>query len=128
MAGALALRSGQEAGLRLEVRSAGLLAQPSLGVSAHSVDVMNELGIDISDHLPVQLDRTLVSWTDWIVPMERSQAHRIQQSFPHTAQKLRPLECDIDDPYGEDKETYRECRDRIARAVWLWLEDFKGGG
>ena len=61
MAGALALSQSDEAGLGLDVRTAGLLAQTRLGVSAYSVDVMGELGVDISGHTPTELDQDLVS-------------------------------------------------------------------
>ena len=121
MAGALALSQSDEAGLGIDVRTAGLVAQTRLGVSAYSVDVMGELGVDISGHTPTELDQDLVSWADWIVPMERHQCHEIQRQFPDSADKLRPFEFDIDDPYGADKVLYRECRDRIARAIRVWL-------
>ena len=53
--------------------------------------------------------------------MERHQCHEIQRQFPDAAVKLRPFEFDIDDPYGADKVLYRECRDRIALAIRVWL-------
>ena len=75
---------------------------------------MREIDIDISRDYPRQLDRELVAWADVIVPMERAQGDEIEVRFAGAARKLRPLVADIDDPYGADLATYRECRNRIA--------------
>ncbi len=114
MAGGILASRAVQSGLELEVRTAGLYAQTGLGLSEHAVSAMREIDIDISRDHPRQLDRELVAWADLIVPMERAQGSAIEVLFAGAAPKLRALATDIDDPYGSDLTTYRECRDRIA--------------
>ncbi len=114
--GILKARSG-EVGTELEVRTAGLVAQTGLGLSANSVTAMREIGIDITADHPDQLDRRLIDWADLVVPMERRQAQEIANTFPESGHKIHELDENIRDPYGSDLPAYRHCRDRIAEAV-----------
>ncbi len=114
MAGGILASRAAQSGLKLEVRTAGVYAQTGLGLSEHAVGAMREIDIDISRDHPRQLDRELVAWADVIVPMERAQGSAIEALFAGAALKLRTLATDIEDPYGSDLATYRECRDRIA--------------
>ena len=114
MAGGILASRAAQSGLDLEVQTAGLYAQTGLGLSEYAVGAMREIDIDISRDYPRQLDRELVAWADVIVPMERAQGDEIEVRFAGAAQKLCPLVADIDDPYGADLATYRECRNRIA--------------
>jgi len=114
MAGGILASRAAELALDLEVRTAGLYAQTIHGLSAHAVGVMREINIDISQDHPRQLDKELVAWADVIVTMGRDQGDEIHVRFGDTDRNLRILTFAVDDPYGEDRTTYLQCRDQIA--------------
>jgi protein-tyrosine-phosphatase len=102
MAQAFAARAG------LEARSAGSHAESHLHPEV--VEVMRELGIDLSDRVPHQLTDEDVEWTDVVVTMGCGDACPV---FPGK----QYLDWDLTDPIGLPIERVREIRDDIARRV-----------
>ena len=101
----------------VEVQTAGLVAQTTLGLSENAVAAMREVGVDITGDQPQQLDARLIEWADLVIPMERRQGQEIASAFPRFSGKIRELASDIEDPYGSDLPIYRDCRDRISEAL-----------
>src|SRR5207249_258277 len=99
-----------------------------------SVEVMAELGIDISHHCSQALRVPVVEAADFIFTMTRQQQDAIQTIYPMAAEKtflLREFENaevigkDIADPIGQPLEVYRRTRDQIHAALPSLIEFLK---
>ena len=94
----------------LEVSSAGLV--PSGHISAETVEVMNEEGIDLSGHDSKPLTRETIEWADLVVSLGGDPGLR----YPDLLEgKLATWP--ISDPYGQSLSCYRRVRDEIKKKV-----------
>jgi len=96
------------AGGRHEAQSAG--TTPGDHVHPQVVEVMDELGIDLSDRRPRKLSNELAEWADVVVTMGCG------DECPYIPGK-RYLDWDLPDPKGQPIEAVRRTRDEIARRV-----------
>jgi glycine hydroxymethyltransferase len=109
----------------LRVLSAGVSTYPGQPPSAHAVEVLTELGVDISQHRSRPLSEKVIDEADWIVAMTRSHLDSIIYLFPRAAEKvylLREFEpgaisLDVADPIGMGLEAYRAARDIIRNGL-----------
>jgi arsenate reductase len=83
---------------------------PSDRIHPEVVEVMAELGIDISDRRPQLLTRELAEWADVVVTMGCG------DSCPVIPGK-RYIDWDLPDPKGRPIEAVRATRDDIAQRV-----------
>lgn len=90
--------------------SAGSVADPDGHVHPEVVDVMREVGIDLSDVRPVRLTHALAEQADVVVTMGCGDA------CPYIPGK-RYVDWDLPDPKGRPLEAVRALRDEIARRV-----------
>jgi len=104
---------------RYEVRSAG--TRPAIRVGPNVVDVMHELGIDLSGYVPRQLERADLEWADLVVRVGCGDA------CPVIAGR-RYLDWNVQDPNQTDPETTRRIRDEIANHVEALLYELDGAG
>src|SRR5688500_5922978 len=102
MSAALAGRAG------LEARSAG--TTPADRVHPEVVDVMDEIGIDVSDRTPQKLTTEMAEWADVVVTMGCG------DECPYIPGK-RYVDWDLPDPKGLPVDDVRAIRDEIARRV-----------
>ncbi len=128
------LRHALQGDSTVRVLSAGLGALDSQPATEASVDVMAELGIDISHHCSQSLRGTLLEAADFIFTMTRQQQDTIQAIYPMAAEKtflLREFENaevigkDIADPIGQSIEVYRRTRDQVHAAMPSIMEFMK---
>src|SRR5881296_2187784 len=96
------------AGDRIEVRSTG--SAPAEAVNPAAVEVMREVGIDITDQTPKRLEYTTAQSSDVIITMGCGDACPI---FPGK----RYEDWELEDPAGRDVETVRRIRDEIDARV-----------
>jgi RpiB/LacA/LacB family sugar-phosphate isomerase len=111
----------------IEVTSAGIGAVGGQVPSTHSIEVMNELGIDIRSIRSKPLMADLVRKADFIFVMTYGHLDSMLLLFPTAAEKtflLREFETDlpvmereVSDPIGQSREVYRACRDQIRAAL-----------
>jgi glycine hydroxymethyltransferase len=109
----------------LRVLSAGVSTYPGQPPSAHAVEVLAELGVDISQHRSRPLSEKVIDEADWIIAMTRSHLDSIIYLFPRAAEKvylLREFEpgassLDVADPIGMGLEAYRVARDIIRNGL-----------
>jgi protein-tyrosine-phosphatase len=105
--------------------SAGLSAMDGDKASQNSMDACEEIGVDISDHRSAGLTRTSLEDASAIFCMTESHRALINMYF-----ELPPgypiflmrefIECEskeLPDPYGQDIDVYRQCRDRMLEAM-----------
>ena len=98
------------AGGRHHALSAGSEAEPAGRVHAPVVQVMSELGIDLSDRRPQRLTNELAQQAHVVVTMGCGDA------CPYIPGK-RYLDWELPDPKGRPVEEVRATRDDIARRV-----------
>jgi arsenate reductase len=91
---------------RHESESAG--TEPGERVHPEVVEVMNELGIDLSARTPQKLTNELAEWADVVVTMGCGDA------CPYVPGK-RYLDWDLPDPKGRPVDEVRVLRDDIDR-------------
>jgi protein-tyrosine-phosphatase len=104
------------AGGRHRALSAGSEPDPDGRVHPPVVEVMRELGIDLSDRRPQRLSTELAEQADVVVTMGCGDACPY---IPGT----RYLDWDLEDPKGRPVDEVRATRDDIARRVEQLVEE-----
>ena len=99
-----------------QARSAG--TTPGARVHPEILEVMAELGIDLSDRKPQLLTRELAEWADVVVTMGCG------DQCPVIPGK-RYLDWDLPDPAGMPIDEVRRTRDEISRRVDDLLSEFQ---
>ncbi|MGZ6616547.1 MAG: arsenate-mycothiol transferase ArsC [Solirubrobacteraceae bacterium] len=99
--------------------SAGSEADPDGHVHPQVVEVMRELGIDLSDRRPRRLTTELAAQADVVITMGCGDA------CPYIPGK-RYLDWDLTDPKGRPIDEVRTTRDDIARRVEALVSDLDG--
>src|SRR5215472_168055 len=109
------------------VISAGLGAMDGQPPSAHAVEAVKELGIDISGQRSRMLTPELVQQADYLFGMTHSHIDTVTLLYPQAAEKtfllrefdetLDQFEKDISDPIGGSYEVYLNCRDQIEQGI-----------
>jgi arsenate reductase len=94
---------------------------PGQHVHPEVVEVMRELGIDLSDRMPQMLTRELAEQADVVVTMGCG------DECPYIPGK-RYLDWDLPDPKGQPIAKVRETRDEIERRVGALLAELDGSG
>jgi arsenate reductase len=97
-----------------EARSAG--TRPADQVHPEVVEVMRELGVDLTDETPRRLERVDAEWADVVVTMGCG------DECPYIPGK-RYVDWELEDPAGHPLEDVRRIRDEIGRRVDALLEE-----
>jgi arsenate reductase (thioredoxin) len=103
---------------RHEARSAG--TTPGERVHPEVIEVMSEIGIDLSGRMPRLLTTADAEWADVVVTMGCG------DKCPYIPGK-RYVDWDLPDPKGQAVETVRLTREEIARRIAGLLEDLDAG-
>lgn len=116
-----------EAGVSGEVESssAGVGAMDDVPPSRHSIEAMDEEGIDISEQRSCQLTPEMVEESTHIFGLGSNHAETIRTYFPEAREKtfvLREfvangLDLEVPDPIGADLDEYRLSRNLIKEAM-----------
>ncbi|MBV8815941.1 MAG: serine hydroxymethyltransferase [Verrucomicrobia bacterium] len=109
----------------LNVISAGVSTYPGQPPSAHAVEVLANLGIDISTQRSRPISEELVEAATWVVAMTRGHMDSIIYLYPQAAEKtylLREFEpdaasLDISDPIGMGLDAYKSACDTIRNCL-----------
>jgi protein-tyrosine phosphatase len=111
------------------VESAGLGALVGHPASAYAVELMEEMGEDISGHLARQIHPDMVSAADLVLVMEAGHKRAIDDADPTARGKVHRLgewqDKDIDDPYRQPKKAFADALADIKTGVSLWVEKIK---
>ena len=82
----------------------------------NSIEVMSEIGIDISSHISKHITLNEINQADAIICMTESHKQMLLL-YGTEENKVHVLGSGISDPYGFDINTYRECRDAICKSI-----------
>ena len=113
------------------VESAGTWGLDSEPASIGSQTVMNEMGIDISNHRSRRVDYDLLESFDLILTMESGHAEALRVEFPELSDRVFMLseminvEEDITDPIGGPIEEYKASADLIEYYILNGFPEIK---
>jgi protein-tyrosine phosphatase len=113
----------------ITVESAGLGALVGHPASPHAVELMAELGLDISGHRARQLSPDLVRAADLVLVMEAGHKRAIDAVDTTARGKVYRLgewqDRDIDDPYQQPRAAFVDALDDIRICVDIWVEKIR---
>ena len=92
----------------IEAYSAG--SKPSGKVNPMAIEVMHEVGIDISNNISKSFSELAVSNFDYVITMGCKDVCPIIPAYKH-------IEWQIDDPKGKDIDFFRKVREDISQKV-----------
>ncbi len=108
------------------VSSAGVSAYAGDGPTPEAVDVLRELGADLSDHRSQLLAVASAAKADHLIAMTRSHLLAVLTRYPLVGGSMRllcGLEGDLDDPIGGGREVYESCARTIVRHLDRLIEE-----
>lgn len=112
----------------VEVRSAGVYAMDGLAASANAQAVLSDNSVD-HQHSSKLLDTQDVAWATHIITMTAAHKAAIRENFPDSNLKTFTLmefagegSRDVFDPYGGDKDVYRQTYHELEQAIRKIIE------
>lgn len=102
------------------VMSAGAAGGFASPASPPAIQVMRELGVDITNHLSQTVTPEMVRYSDRIFVMTPEQMEQLSRLAPEAKGRitlLDPKGRPVGDPHGGDIETYRRCAFVIRKAL-----------
>ena len=99
---------------RAKVFSAG--SKPANELNPLAIEAMAEIGIDISQNIPMQFNKSLMEEVDTVITMGCGDTCPILPGKNY-------LDWQLDDPAGQKIEKVREIRDQIENKVRLLTEE-----
>ena len=125
------LRHALKSKNNVKIVSAGIGAMEGQPPSAHAIEALKRVGIDISQQRSRPLTPELVREADYVFGMTNVHVETAARLFPAAAEKIRlvrefnksllPEEKEIPDPIGRTLEVYEQCRDEIIEGIRLIL-------
>lgn len=112
-------------GLGITVVSAGIAAGPGAGPALQSVEVMNEIGIDISHHQSRPVTARLANFADLILTMTAGHRQAIVNQWPTLESRVKTVRSDggdISDPIGSPVSVYKNCARQIDECLRTWTD------
>ncbi|MEW6744987.1 MAG: low molecular weight protein arginine phosphatase [Planctomycetota bacterium] len=131
MAVAIARSLLQERGLDAEVFSAGTFGIEDHPAAADAIDVLSEIGIDLTPHRSRGIVPNLLRGCDIVVVLAPEHEAVIRTYFPDLTARIdrlweytdRPGRLtEIADPYGGERSEFVRCRDELLECVRNWIE------
>jgi len=114
---------------KVEVHSAGLGALIGKAADSHAQTLMEQLGIDISDHRAQQLNGALCKSVDLILVMDNDQKKEIESLYPYARGRVYRLGdaagVDIFDPYKRGIDDFERCLLLIRSGVVDWAKKIR---
>jgi protein-tyrosine phosphatase len=110
------------------VSSAGTWALWLRGASQFSIDVAQQMGLDIREHRSRMIDEALLEQADLVLCMETGQVEALQVEFPSYIDKVYLLsemageQYSVHDPYGEPLAMYQQMADDLSLLIDQGLE------
>ncbi|WP_216829958.1 low molecular weight protein arginine phosphatase [Alkalihalobacterium elongatum] len=116
----------QKTNNQLEVKSAGIYANPGSQASEQAIEVLKERGI-ACDHRSQPLSHELLEWASVVFTMTGNHKQFILSQYPEMGEKIYTLKefalgnegftGDVVDPFGGSVEHYRLTADEIEKMV-----------
>ena len=103
----------------LQVVSAGAMAMPGARAAAPAIEVLREMGGDLTRHRSRPLTVELIHQADMIFAMGRAHARAVTSLVPSASEKVATLDPqgDIDDPIGGDVALYHRLAGELRALI-----------
>lgn len=109
-----------------EIASAGVAACVGQPAPPPVIALMEERGLNLSEHRAQQFTGDLARGFELVLVMEEQQKRYIEDNWKGLRGRVRRLgdwrNEDIHDPYGQSEEAYAECLSRIETCLGDWQE------
>ena len=102
--------------------SAGISCSDGKPVSENSVLALSEIGI-VTEHSSVMVNLPLLEQYDMIIGITENHARALISAFPELKERIYAFPCDVGDPYGQNLDAYRKCRDTIYEGIKEIIEN-----
>jgi protein-tyrosine phosphatase len=126
MAEALLRKRLADQNQNIQITSAGVGALVGHDADDTAKELMNEIGIDISEHRARQLNAELLSEYDLVLVMETEHLKAIHIIAPSSKGKVHLLgkwsDFEIPDPYKQPRHEFEVALELIERGVNEWIE------
>jgi protein-tyrosine phosphatase len=110
----------------VQISSAGLSALVGRGADPIALQIMAEIGVDISAHRARMLTDAIAREADLILVMDDRQKQQLATLYPYVRGKVYKLgeanDQDIPDPYRRDTEVFRTAFSLIENGVNEWVK------
>lgn len=107
--------------LNIDIISRGIAVYFPSEASENSIKVASEYGLDLSNHRAKQISSDDIESCDLIITMTNQHKAFISKIGSNNVFTLKEYvkaeNMDIDDPYGEDIEVYRECAKQLYNYI-----------
>ncbi len=119
---------------KIEVCSSGVYAQNGDRPTYSAIEVMNEMGIDMTKHKATNIQNSKAKEMDLILCATRSHKMAVIDMYPQLKDNVYTMkeyagyslnDLDIKDPWGYDIETYRFCASELEKCIELLIEKIK---
>ncbi len=113
----------QNNNLPFSVASAGTLKDYKSGISLFSGQLLQEAGIDASQHASQPVTEKLLSESWLVLTMEKRHKDELLNRYPEfgfkifTLSEYANMEGDVDDPYGKELEDYQRAYSEISTRI-----------
>ena len=120
MANAVFHTLAKKRGIDAECDSAGLAEYGGEAPNKNAIEVMREIGIDISGYRSKNISPQMLEQADLIITMTQSQKESLCAFDPMVENKTKVM--NISDPYGHAIEDYHRCMGEIVKYIDALLE------
>ncbi|MBN3788781.1 low molecular weight protein-tyrosine-phosphatase [Burkholderia sp. Ac-20353] len=108
------------------VRSAGCSALAGHGADPLAVELMAERGIDLGEHIAVDLNLQHMRSADLILTMTQSQRKRIEAGYPFSKGRVFRIgefeKIDVIDPYRQGRSIFELALSQIDQGMERWVD------
>ncbi|WP_449241655.1 low molecular weight protein arginine phosphatase [Desulfoscipio gibsoniae] len=117
----------------IELASAGIVALSDGDASYQAVNVLKEMGIDLSGHKSSQINPEDIERAELVLTMTRAHRDNLKRLVPGAVNKIYTLAeyvgCggDIPDPFGAGEEFYRTVAGELDNLSRAMLRKLLGG-
>ncbi len=111
---------------RIDVFSAGIAAGESDPAAREAIVVMQECGLDLSQHLSQQVNEHMLENSTVVLALTERHRRVLCEARPDLADRVKLLSHggeDISDPIGGSLEEYRRCAAQISDNLRIWVDE-----
>ncbi|MFK7767956.1 MAG: L-threonylcarbamoyladenylate synthase [Mariniblastus sp.] len=111
----------------IAVLSAGIAAMPGSPAAAQAVEVMNRMGIDISQHASQPITGRLAQFADIILTMTNGHRQALISHWPMLETRTKTVRrdgADVSDPIGSPVNVYQSTAEQIDNNLAEWVKEF----
>jgi len=110
----------------IDVFSAGIAAGESDPAAREAVQIMQEVGLNLSQHLSQQITPLMLDESTIVFTMTERHRLVLTDLCPDLSDKIHLLNRtgdDIADPIGGTRDDYRYCAQQISENLQVWIDE-----